>query len=260
MANRRASGRGRPVYHLKARPGELPPTVLLPGDPARAERIAAAWDSSESLHDSREFRSLRGRYRGVPLGVVSAGIGGPSAAIVVEELAQLGVRTLLRVGSSGPIDPRLRGGDLAISLAAARYESTSRVYVAEGFPAVADPAVFRALVDAADSLGVRYRTGITATVETFHLSQGRQGIRPLPPSEGAHSIAELRALGILNIEMETSVVLTLARLYGLAAGAVCAVFPDGDGGEPVPRGEENAIAVANEAAVRLARPGPRPKR
>ncbi len=257
MSRARVRGRGRPAYHLKVRRGELPPTVLLPGDPARAERIASTWETAEPLHESREYRSYRGRLRGVPLGVVSAGIGGPSAAIVIEELARAGVRTVLRVGSCGAIDPRLKGGDVAITLAAARFEATSLVYAESGFPAVADPDVFRALVDAATALKVRFRAGVTATVETFHLSQGRRGFRPLPASQGVHSVRELRGLGILNIEMETSVVLTVARLYGLKAGAVCAVFPDGNGGEPVPLGEENAIRVANEAAVRLALPNAR---
>ncbi len=241
----------RRTYHLQLRPEELPECVLLPGDPARAERIAASWDRARPLQRNREYLSFRGELRGVPLGVVSAGIGGPSMAIVVEELAQLGVQTILRVGSSGAIDPRLRGGDLAITLAAARLEATSRVYAPAGYPAVADPEVFRALVEAATALGRRHRSGITATVETFHLSQGRRGARPLPTGEGVFGVRELRELGVLNIEMETSVLLTLARLYGLRAGAVCAVYPDGGGGEPLPMGESAAIAVANEAAVRL---------
>ena len=239
-------------YHLRLRRGDLPPTVLLPGDPARASRIAATWDSSTPVAENREYRSLRGRVQGVPIGVVSAGIGGPSMAIVVEELARVGARTILRVGSSGPIDPHLKGGEVAITLAAARWEAASHAYAPAGWPAVADPEVFQALVDAARSLGVRYAVGLTATVETFHRSQGRPGWKALPSAPGVYGIRQLRQLGIMNIEMETSTLLTVARLYGLRAGAICSVYPDGAGGDPVPRGEVEAIRVANEAVVRLA--------
>lgn len=242
----------RPAYHLRIRPGDLPETVLLPGDPARAGRIAATWESSRPVADHREFRSFTGRVRGVPIGVVSTGIGGPAMAIAVEELAAAGVRTLIRVGSCGVVDPELEGCEVAISLASARFETVSRAYAPPAFPAVADPEVYRALVEAARSLGTRFRSGITATVDTFHASQGRPGFRPLPPAPGAPSLADLRAWGLLNIEMESSVLLTLARLYRLRAGAVCAVYPDGTDGDPMPRGEEASIQVANEAVVRLA--------
>ncbi len=250
--NPRRTARGRRAYHLGVAPGELPDRVLIPGDPARSEAIARSWESHEALADHREFRSFRGRFHGVELGVVSSGIGGPAMAIVVEELAALGCRTLIRVGSCGAIDPTLRGGEVAITTAAARFEATTRAYAPPGYPAVADPAVLRALVDAAESLGVSYRAGITATVDTFHASQGRRGFRAPVPSEGVPTVADLEALGILNIEMEASTLLTLSNLFRLRAGAVCAVYPDGASGDPVPKGQERAIAVANEAARRLA--------
>lgn len=224
---------------------------MLPGDPARAERIAQTWEERTPVTENREFRSFRGSFEGVPLGVVSVGIGGPAMSVVVEELARLGVRTLLRVGSSAAIDPRLRGGEVAITLAAARFEATSRLYAPSGFPAVSDPDVYQALVDSARALRLPHRAGITATVETFHLSQGRRGFRPLPPEEGVYGVSELRALGILNIEMETATLLTLARLYRLRAGAVCAVYPLSRQRVPIPRGDDAAIAVANAASVRL---------
>lgn len=239
------------TYHLGLRPGDLPECVVVPGDPARAERIARSWEVASAVTENREFRSFRGSLGGVPMGVVSAGIGGPAMAIVVEELARVGVRTILRVGSSAAINRRLKGGDVAISLAAARFEATSRIYAPAGYPAVADPEVFAALVDSARSLRRPYRVGITATVETFHLSQGRRGFRSLPREEGVYSVADLRRLGILNIEMETATLLTVARLYGLRAGAVCAVYLLTPQKAPVPRGEEAAIDVANAAAVRL---------
>ena len=249
-----------PTYHLRIRPGELPKTVLIPGDPARATRIASSWSEHERIAENRSFVSYRGRVAGAPVGVVSSGIGGPAMAIAVEELAEIGARTLIRVGSSGAIDPTLRGGEVAIALAAARFEGTSPAYAPLGFPAVSDPDVFRALVEAAEQLRVPYRTGITATVDTFHRSQGRAGFRPLPNLAGLPRPDDLAALGILNIEMETSTLLTIARVYGIRAGAVCAVYPDAPSGDPAPAGEAAAIAVANLAAGRLASRDDAPER
>ena len=230
--------------------------VLIPGDPDRAERIAATWDSARPLHDHRGFRSFVGELSGAPIGVISSGIGGPSVAIAVEELARVGVTTFLRVGSSGAIDRSLRGGDLVITTAAARFEGTSRAYAPIGYPAVAHPEVVRALEDAARDLGVRARSGLTATVDTFHPSQERTGFRALPPSPDRFSRPTLRRLGILNLEMEASTLLTVASVFRLRAGAVCAVYPEGRKGDPEPRGDSAAIAVANEAARRLARASP----
>ena len=239
------------MYHLGLRPGDLPETVLVPGDPDRASAIASAWDSSEALAEHREFRSFRGTYRGARIGVVSAGIGGPSMAIVVEELARLGVRTIVRVGSCGTLRPEIRAGDLVISTAAARFEGASRAYAPPGYPAVADPEVVRALAESAREEGVRFHLGITATVDTFYLEQGRPGWRGYFPPHLGDPLHELRALGCLNLEMECATLLTIAGVYGLRAGAVCTVFGDLEDGTPVPADVAPSLRVANEAVCRL---------
>jgi uridine phosphorylase len=241
------------VYHLDLRRGDIPPLVLLPGDPDRASQIADSWEWSRPLSEHREFRSFRGRFRGVELGTVSAGIGGPSVSIVVDELAQLGVRTVIRVGSCGALDPSLRHGDLAITLAAARFERTGEAYAPLGYPAVSDPAVYRALEDSARVLGAPFRTGITATVGTFYPEQDRPGfagVAGLPL--GRPTLGELRRLRILNIEMEMATVLTMARVFGLRAGGVSTVYGESPDGNPKPADSGPAIRVANEAIVRLA--------
>ena len=233
--------------------------MLVPGDPGRAERIAEGWDHARRLSAQREYSSFVGESEGTPLGVVSSGIGGPSVAIAIEELAAIGVRTVVRVGSSGAVAAGVRGGDIVISTAAARFEGTSRVYAPLGFPAVAHPEVLRALVDSAQDLGIRSHVGITATVDTFHLSQGRPGFRGYQYPPGSLPWSDLAALGILNVEMEASTLLTIANLYGLRAGVVCAVYPEGPEGQPVPAGEADSVRVATEAARRLSRsepPGP----
>lgn len=255
MGGRSRTRASQRVYHLALAPGDLPASVLLPGDPDRADRIAESWDSHEPLGRHREFRSYRGRYRGCAIGVVSTGIGGPAMAIAVEELARLGVTTLVRVGSCGAVDPRLRPGDLAISSAAARFDPTSRLYAPLEYPAVADPGVVRALVDAAEEGPSRFRVGLTATVGTFYLDQGRAGFGGYLPEEARRFPRLLRSLGILNIEMECATLFTLAGLYGLRAGAVCTVFGALADLRPRPRDPAPAIRVANEAVRRLAREG-----
>jgi uridine phosphorylase len=230
--------------------------VLIPGDPDRATQIAASWRQGRPLHERREFRSFRGTFRGVDIGTVSAGIGGPSMAIVVEELAQVGARTLIRVGSCGALDPSVRPGDLVISWAAARFERTSEAYAPLGYPAASHPVVYRALVESAESLGVRFHSGITATVGTFYLEQDRPGFSG--PRDGSHDqlpIREFRRLRIANVEMEMATLFTLAGVFGLQAGGLCTVYGESPDGNPVPEDPGPAIRVANEAMYRLTRWG-----
>lgn len=252
-APRASRGQPPPVYHLGLRRGEIPPYVLLPGDPERATRIADSWDSARPLSERREYRSYRGTFGGVELGVVSAGIGGPSLSIVVDELAQLGVHTLVRVGSCGPLLPALKAGGLVISYAAARFERTSEAYAPLGYPAVSDPEVYRALLEAARRRRIPVRSGITATVGTFYPEQGRRGyagraagIPSTPP------LPILRRLHLANIEMEMATLFTIAGVFGVRAGGICTVYPDSRGGDPAPADPGPAIDVANEAVRALA--------
>src|SRR3990172_1504762 len=131
----------------------MPRYCLIPGDPARAERIAARFDSSEEAIRNREFLGFRGTVAGVPIGVCSTGIGGPSASIALEELANVGVDTFIRVGSAGGRQEAIPVGSLVVVTAAHRGEGTSRAYLPPEFPAVADLQVTTALIDAAAALG-----------------------------------------------------------------------------------------------------------
>lgn len=251
-AHKAGSGNSRRVYHLDLRPGDMPETVLVPGDVDRVQRIQASWEGSRRVAHRREFLSYRGSYRGVDLGVTSTGIGGPAMSIVVEELAAVGVRTLIRVGSCGGLRPGMGPGDLVVTKACLRLDGASAAYAPLGYPASADPDVFQALVEAAKESKVRFHTGITATVDTFYASQGRPGFRGYLPPGGGPTLADLKRLKIANIEMETATLLTLANLHDLRAGAVCAVFDVAGQRVLTPEGEDDAIRVANEAAVRLA--------
>ncbi len=239
-------------YHLELAPGEVAETVLLPGDPDRVDRVTATWDDHEPVADHREYRTATGRYEGTPVSVTSTGIGSPSAAIAVEELARVGAETLIRVGSCGGLREAVDVGDLVITAGAVRAEGTSDEYVRPEYPAAADGEVVSALVAAAERLGYEYHVGVTASTDSFYAGQGRPGYGDYRPP-GEDPIAALRAANVTNVEMEAAAVLTLASLFDLRAGAVCAVFADRTTGEFRTEGESRAAECASLAAHLLAR-------
>jgi uridine phosphorylase len=240
-------------YHLAVGSDDVADTVLLPGDPERIEKITDQWQSSEMVAEHREFRTATGEYDGVPVSATSTGIGSPSAAIAVEELARVGVETFMRVGSCGAIQPEMAVGDLVITSGAVRQEGTSHEYVREDYPAAADDRVVAALVAAAERLDYDYHVGVTASTDSFYAGQGRPGFEGFEAAGSEELVAELNDAGVLNFEMEASAILSLANLYGLRAGAVCTVYANRVTGEFRTEGENRAAETASLAAALLAR-------
>jgi len=244
-------------YHLEVAPGDVAETVLLPGDPDRVDVVTDRWDEAETVATHREYRTATGAYEGEPVSVTSTGIGSPSAAIAVEELARVGAETFLRVGSCGAIHPEISVGDLVITTGAVRGEGTSEEYVRPDYPAVADHAVVSALVAAAERLGYDYHCGVTLSTDSFYAGQARPGFEGFEAPGTDSLLDDLRAANVKNIEMEASAVLTLANLYGLRAGAVCSVFANRTTGEFRTEGEGRAAEVGSLAAALLHRMGER---
>ncbi|WP_297549870.1 uridine phosphorylase [Thermococcus sp.] len=234
-------------YHIACKPGDVARYVLLPGDPERVPKISSLWDEAKEIAFHREYRTHTGKYKGVRISVTSTGIGGPSTAIAVEELAAIGADTFIRVGSTGAIQPGMEIGDLIIARAAVRLEGTSKQYVRVEYPAVADLEVTMALIEAAESLGVRYHLGITASTDSFYLGQGRPGLNGYFPSFARNILDDLRQARVTNFEMEAATLYTLANIYGLRAGCVCAVFANRITNEFGKAGEREAALVASEA-------------
>ncbi|WP_461866490.1 uridine phosphorylase [Thermococcus sp.] len=239
-------------YHIACRPGDVARYVLLPGDPERVPKISSLWDEAREIAFHREYRTHTGKYKEVPISVTSTGIGGPSTAIAIEELAAIGADTFIRVGSTGAIQPGMEIGDLIIAKAAVRLEGTSKQYVRVEYPAVADLEVTLALIEAAETLGMRYHLGITASTDSFYLGQGRPGLNGYFPSFAKHIMDDLRQARVTNFEMETATLFTLANIYGLRAGSVCAVFANRVTNEFGKAGEKEAAMVATEAVKILA--------
>jgi len=235
-------------YHIRCRPGDIAPYVLLPGDPDRVPLISSFWDERREVAKHREYTTHTGRYKGAPISATSTGIGGPAASIAVEELLRVGASTLIRVGTTGAIQRDIRIGDLVIATGAVRLDGASQEYVMAEYPALAHLEVVLALIEAAESLGARYHVGIVASTDTFYTGQSRPGFKGYQPSWSPSLMADLQAAGVLSFEMEASTVFTLASIYGARAGAVLAVLANRVTDEFVPEaGVEDAVRVANEA-------------
>jgi uridine phosphorylase len=238
----------RRQYHIACGPCDLAEKLLVPGDPDRVPKIAEFWDSAREVTSHREFRSYTGKYKSVPISALSSGIGPACMAIAVNESSNIGVKTFIRVGSTGAIQKDIACGDLIISSAAVRLDCTSNCYVMPEYPAAANYEVLLALVEAAESLNIRnYHVGVTATTSDFYAGQNRP-IGQTCSSNTENILPSLQKAGVLSFDMETATLYTLAGLYGLRAGSILAVYANRCANEFKPgEGEENAIRIANEA-------------
>ena len=199
--------------------------AFLPGDPGRVQALAEALGGeTQLLGFHREYKSVRACIDGQSALVMSTGMGGPSVAIGVEELARLGVKKFVRVGTTGAIQPHIALGDLIVNEAAVRLDGASTHYAPLPFPAVADHGLTGALLDAARQLNIPCHLGIAASSDTFWPGQERyDSFTGYVPRQWRGSLAEWRALGVLNYEMETSALFTIARIMGLRAASICGV-------------------------------------
>jgi uridine phosphorylase len=210
-------------YHIDATRGDIAEYILLPGDQDRTTKVAALFDDVEYENRHREFATATGTFRGRRMSCVSTGIGTDNVEIVLAEILAITEHpTFIRIGSCGVLREEIDIGDLVITTGAVRLEGTTRFYVHDGYPAVADYAAVSALVEAANSLGHRAHLGITATSPSFYGGQGR----PIPqlPIRFPDLAQEMARQGVSNFEMEASALLVLAGLAGCRAGVVCTAY------------------------------------
>ncbi|MCB9677993.1 MAG: nucleoside phosphorylase [Alphaproteobacteria bacterium] len=242
-------------YHIGFGPEDIDgiDTAILCGDPDRASRVARDHLALEAeLSTNRGLNAYIGRTPGGRR-VVSAtsGMGAPSTSIVVNELAQVGIRHVVRVGTTGSIQPHVRSGSVVISRAALCRQGAAEDIAPTEYPAAASPFWTLALTQAARALGVDWHVGLTASVDTFYEGQERTetSFNPtlIPSRRGL--IEAYKALRVLNFEMESGTLFKLASVYGLGVGCVCAVIAARDEAESVAldvkaRAERDAIRVA----------------
>lgn len=182
--------------------------ALLPGDPQRVDRIARFLDDPEPLGQNREFRALRGWYQGTEILVLSTGIGGPSTAIAVEELRQIGIRTLIRIGSCGALQDHLALGDVIIANGAVTDDGTSRTYAPASYPACADPQLTWTLMQQAAQMQMPSVCGLVRSHDSFYTDR-----------EAALD-AEWSARGILGADMESAPLMVVGALRGLRTASL----------------------------------------
>lgn len=238
-------------YHIACAPGDVGRYVFLPGDPGRVPLIAAYLDDPRPVAQNREYVTYTGAIDSVPVSICSTGIGSPSAAIALEELAQIGADTFIRVGRSGGLQPDLPVGSLVIATGAVRDEGTSRAYLPLEFPAVTDLLVANALIDAAVHLGVAHRYGIIESKDAFYAELRPESL-PIAEEMAARWRAYQRA-GVLCSEMEAAALFTIAAVRKVRAGCVVQISDNQFAGHrlgPEPS-MDDTIRVAVEAVRRL---------
>ncbi|WP_043761921.1 uridine phosphorylase [Aeromonas taiwanensis] len=247
------------VFHLGLKKADLQGATLaiVPGDPERVKRIAELMDNPVLLASHREFTTWRGEMDGKAVIVCSTGIGGPSTSIAVEELAQLGIRTFLRIGTTGAIQPHLNVGDVIVTTGSVRLDGASLHFAPMEFPAVADFECTTALVETAKELGSKLHVGVTASSDTFYPGQERYDTvsgRVVQRFQG--SMKEWQAMGVLNYEMESATLLTMCSSQGLRAGMVAGVIVNRTqqeipNAETMAKTESDAIKIVLGAARKL---------
>lgn len=247
------------VFHLGITKDDLQGATLaiVPGDPARVERIAQLMDNPVHLNSVREFTSWRATINNTPVVVCSTGIGGPSTSIAVEELSQLGINTFLRVGTTGAIQESVEPGSIIVTNGSVRLDGASSHFAPMEFPAVASFDCTQALVAAAESAESDYQVGITASSDTFYPGQERYDTRTGYVNRHFRgSMEEWQSLGVLNYEMESATLLTMCAAQGLRAGCVAAVIVNRTRNEIpdeslIAGSEATAVQIVVDAAARL---------
>ena len=224
--------------------------AILPGDPARLDHIKKYLDNVEELAYNREFRSLSGFYKGMKVIAISTGIGGSSASIAIEELHNIGVTTMIRIGSCGALQKGIKLGDLIFAEGAIRDDGTSKTYIDVSYPAVPDAELLINCEEYAKEMNWTYHAGIVHSHESFYFDEN-------------DAIEEgWSKKGVLSSDMETAALFTVGRLRGIKTASILnnvvlygedtadAIGDYADGASLTYEGEKREILVALEAMYR----------
>ncbi len=242
----------QPHIRLESNHGAV--CALLPGDPARLDHIKPFLQDAEELAYNREFRSLAGSYNGVRILAVSTGIGGASAGIAVEELNNLGVKNMIRIGSCGALQPEVKVGDLILVSGAVRDDGASKTYIDPIFPAVPNTELLFACLSAAKERGYACHTGIARSHDSFYTDREDE-----IDAYWSHR-------GVLGADMETAALYTIGHLRGVRTMSILnnvvafetdtldAIGNYVDGETAAMQGEEHEILTALDAFVRIIHP------
>ena len=204
-------------YHINCVPGDVGRYCILPGDPGRVPAIAALFDDAKQVAYNREFNVWTGTLLGEKVTACSTGIGGPSAAIAMEELRKCGADTFIRTGTCGGIDLDVQSGDIVVATGAIRFEHTSLEYAPIEFPAVADFQITNCLAQATKALGLPLHTGVVQCKDSFY---GQHSPDASPVSDELKAKWESwKRLGVKASEMESAALFVVAAALGCRCGS-----------------------------------------
>lgn len=237
-------------YHTNVGPEDIGKYVILPGDPKRCEKIAAHFENAQLVADSREYVTYTGYLNGEKVSVTSTGIGGPSAAIAIDELAKCGAHTFVRVGTCGGMQEEIMGGDVVIANGAIRMEGTSREFAPIEYPAVADLNVTNALVKAATNKGYTHHVGVVQCKDSF-FGQHEPEIMPVS-YELENKWEAWKRMGALASEMESAALFIAGSFLRVRVGSCFLVVANQERAKlglsnPIVHDTEGAIVCAVEA-------------
>ena len=248
-----AEGSGK-QYHTGVGPEDIGQYVIMPGDPKRCAKIAEHFDDPVLVADVREYVTYTGTLDGVKVSVTSTGIGGPSAAIAIEELSKCGAHTFIRVGTCGGMQEEICGGDVVIASGAVRMEGTSKEYAPIEYPAVADIHVTNALMAAADELGITHHVGVVQCKDSF-FGQHEPEVMPVSYELENKWQAWIR-MGCLASEMESAALFIAGNFLRVRVGSCFLVVANQERAKKgLPNAQvhdtEQAISIAVEALRKL---------
>ncbi|BFL72803.1 MULTISPECIES: uridine phosphorylase [Anaerococcus] len=234
-------------YHIDVSEEDIGKYVILPGDPKRCEKIAAYFDDAKLVGDNREYVTYTGNLEGVKVSVTSTGIGGPSAAIAMEELTKIGAHTFIRIGTCGGMQENIKSGEVVIANAAIRAEGTSREYAPIEFPAVSNFEVTSALKSASNKLNLKSHIGVVQCKDSFY---GQHEAERMPVSyELENRWNAWLKLGTLASEMESAAIFTIANYLNVRCGSCFLVVANQ---EREKKGLENPVVHDTEMAIKVA--------
>lgn len=254
------------MYHINKKGsvnlGEMQPHIrlnsfinvkyaIMPGDPARLDKISPYMENVRELEFNREFRSLIGTYKGINILAISTGIGGASTAIAIEELKNIGVEAMIRIGSCGTVQPEIKVGDIIIVSGAVRDDGASQTYVNLKYPAVPDTLLLNYCIKTASENNYPYHIGLCRSHDSFYI-------------DNEDEINKYWAkCGVLGSDMETAALFTVGRLRGIKTASILnnvvayeedtadSIVDYVDGESLTMIGERNEIVTALEAFVKL---------
>ena len=241
-------------YHIGLGAEDIGKYVILPGDPKRCEKIAAHFDDAKLVGDNREYITYTGYLNGEKVSVTSTGIGGPSAAIAMQELTKIGAHTFIRIGTCGGMQENIKSGDIVIANAAIRAEGTSKEYAPIEFPAVSTFEITSALKNASNKLDLTSHVGVVQCKDSFY---GQHEPDKMPISyELENKWNAWLKMGTLASEMESAALFTVANYLGVRAGSCFLVVANQEREKaglknPVVHDTEMAIKVGVEALKEL---------